>query len=115
MNKRPIGSKQAEKMARAKFGDRAAVQRRGKEFSVGTIVNLLGCKMLMVKGQGSSWEKALIAAGIDVPQDEVVGLPKGKWVSVPASQNEVIECDFATSDADPLDTDAKEPLVNEAE
>ena len=68
--KHNIGSRQAAKLARERFGERAAVQRRGKEFSVGTIVNLLGCRMLMVKGCGKSWAQALTAAGIELPTDK---------------------------------------------
>jgi hypothetical protein len=69
MNKKPIGSRQAEEMARVKFGERAFAMRQGKMFIVGT-----GIKVPFFDihwdhhyGTGKSWAEALTAVGITIP------------------------------------------------
>jgi len=65
MNKRNIGSRQAEKLAREKFGKRTYVLRSGKHFEIGTRVS----GFTWIKGSGKSWELALRAAGVEIPED----------------------------------------------
>jgi hypothetical protein len=69
--KRGIGSKQAAKLARERFGDKAYVKRQGKYFFVGQIRFQLGgyCVDAM-RGFGKSWETALKDAGISIPVNE---------------------------------------------
>jgi hypothetical protein len=69
--KRGIGSKQAELLARKKFGERAFVKRSGKWFTVGhKIKRLASLDLDMIDGMGKSWEGALIDAGITIPVAE---------------------------------------------
>jgi hypothetical protein len=70
MNKKPIGSRQAAKLAREKFGERAYVARSGGLFQVNVLKSRFGgMSLIYTKGAGKSWEKALIAAGVTIPAD----------------------------------------------
>jgi len=97
-----IGSKKALNLAKCKFGAKTYVARTGKRFVIGTLHHIVGKYMLdVVYGEGRSWETALLSAGVSVPSENVGGLPV-----VQVSDNVA-----RFSDADPLDTDAKEPIV----
>jgi len=78
MNKRNIGSKQAEKLAREKFGEKTYVSRYKKTFAIGVrfakLGSYIGSKII---GCGKSWELALRAAGVEIPEDvEVTEKPE---------------------------------------
>jgi hypothetical protein len=87
--KHNIGSRQAENMARKKFGDRAAVQRSGKHFRVGVVVDLGIFYAFNVKGSGKSWAQALTAAGIELPTDKP--LPETPSMDADMERGEVEE------------------------
>ncbi len=90
-----IKNRLAYELAKAKFGDNAFVGRKAKEFFVGIEFCRLGLMRInWIVGTGKTWEAALLAAGIALPQEEVVGLPSISMLA----------------DHDPIDTDAKEPI-----
>jgi hypothetical protein len=69
MNHKNIGSKQAEKLARKKFGERAMVARQGKTFYIGRRrADFLGFHFMDFYGIGRSWAEALRDAGISIPE-----------------------------------------------
>jgi hypothetical protein len=62
--KNNVGSKQAELLARKKFGPKAYAMRSDKVFEIGT---LAGGFVRLSKGRGKSWEAALRDAGVSIP------------------------------------------------
>ena len=68
-----IGSKQAAIIARKEFGKMAYVGRSGASFYVGVLKLKAGSYYLKhILGVGGSWEKALVAAGVSVPDKIIV-------------------------------------------
>jgi hypothetical protein len=104
MNKRNLGSKQAELLARKKFGDRAFVKRSGKVFMVGhKIRRIASLDLDMIDGMGHSWEAALRDAGVSIP----VAAPY-----LPPTVQHMIGRD-GMPDTDPCDTDAPVTMPEE--
>jgi hypothetical protein len=94
MNKRNLGSKQAELLARKKFGPKAYAMRSDKVFEIGT---LAGGFVRLSKGRGKSWAEALENAVIRIPTAESYFPP------VPTT----------IPDTDPMDTDAPVTMPEE--
>lgn len=99
-----IGSKQAATLAKAQYGPKAYVARSGKKFYVGKFSFKFGHHYIdLVLGEGKSWEQALVASGITVPQPLQIGFP-------PIQVSDNLARFNVNGDADPNDSDAKEPL-----
>lgn len=58
-----IGSKQAELLARKKFGPKAYALRTSNAFEIGRFWGTFR----IVSGKGKSWTEALRSAGIEIP------------------------------------------------
>ena len=99
-----IGSKMAAKLAVEKFGENAYVSRCGKIFAVGyTTKRIWGGIRHWCVGTGKSWERALVAAGVEIPAVIVDNGPKDL---TPTTKPPFPP----PPDTMPEDTDAKEPL-----
>jgi len=68
MNKRNIGSRQAEKLARERYGEKAYAMRSGRRYYIG-VLRWNVCRYFVgnIYGVGRSWSDALRAAGVAVP------------------------------------------------
>jgi hypothetical protein len=89
-----IGSKQAAILARGKFGKAAYVGRSGASFYVGVLRLKAGAYYLKhILGVGSSWERALVAAGVKIPEKLAVEMvdktPPTKEIPFPTDMPEM--------------------------
>ena len=72
-----IGSKMAAKLAVEKFGRSAYVGRMERSFYVGILKWEIGSYYVKhILGVGKSWERALVAAGVEIPAVIVDNGPK---------------------------------------
>ncbi len=76
MNKKNIGSKQAEKLAKQKHGPKAYAMRSGRRYYIG-VLKWSVCRHFVgnIYGTGKSWAEALNSAGISIPVSEPYSPP----------------------------------------